>query len=71
MYYIHEVMLTVNVSECWTIVTKIVLKVQKQPEACTFIKIGTLAQVFSCEFCEISKKTSLAEHGWATAWRGS
>ena len=28
-----------------------------QAEACNFIKKETLAQVFSCEFCEISKKT--------------
>ena len=26
-------------------------------EACNFIKKETLAQVFSCEFCEISKNT--------------
>ena len=26
-------------------------------QACNFIKIETLAQVFSCEFCEISKNT--------------
>ena len=25
------------------------------PEACNFVKKETLAQVFSCEFCEISK----------------
>ena len=25
------------------------------PEACNFIKKETLAQMFSCEFCEISK----------------
>ena len=31
-------------------------KVQK-PQACTFTKRETLAQVFSCEFCEISKNT--------------
>ena len=30
-----------------------------QVEACNFIKNKTLAQVFSCEFCEISKKTFL------------
>ena len=29
----------------------------KLTEACNFIKIETLAQVFSCEFCEISKDT--------------
>ena len=27
------------------------------PKACNFIKKETLAQVFSCEFCEISKNT--------------
>ena len=31
-------------------------------QACDFIKKGTLAQVFSCEFCEI-----LAEHLWVAA----
>ena len=30
--------------------------------ACNFIKIETLAQVFSCEFCEISKNTFSTEH---------
>ena len=29
------------------------------PKACNFIKKGTLAQVFSCEFCEIFKNTVL------------
>ena len=27
-----------------------------RPHACNFIKKETLAQVFSCEFCEIFKK---------------
>ena len=27
------------------------------PETCSFIKKEALAQVFSCEFCEISKNT--------------
>ena len=30
---------------------------KKRPEACNFIKKGTQAQVFSCEFCEISEST--------------
>ena len=30
-----------------------------RPQDCNFIKIETLAQVFSCEFCEISKNTFL------------
>ena len=28
-----------------------------EPETCNFIKKEALAQVFSCEFCEISKNT--------------
>ena len=36
-------------------------------QACNLIKKETLAQVFACEFCEISKNTFLTEHPWATA----
>ena len=36
-------------------------------QACNFIKLETLAQVFSYEFCEISKDTFFKEHVWATA----
>ena len=32
-----------------------------------FSKKETLAQVFSCEFCEISKNTFSVEHLWVTA----
>ena len=39
---------------------------QKQPPE-VFIKIEALAQVFSYEFCEISKNTFFTEHAWATA----
>ena len=35
--------------------------------ACNFIKKETLAQVFSCEFCEIPENTFFTEHLWATA----
>ena len=34
-----------------------------------FIKKESLAQVFSCEFCEISKNTFFTEHLWTTASR--
>ena len=34
---------------------------------CNFIKKDTLAQVFSCEFCDISKNTFFTEHLWTTA----
>ena len=38
-----------------------------RPEACNFIKKETLAQVVSCEFCEISKNTFVTQHLWKTA----
>ena len=38
-----------------------------QPQACNFIKKDTLAQVFSCELCEISKKIFFTEHLRTTA----
>ena len=31
------------------------------------LKRETLAEVFSCEFCEVSKNTFFTEHLWATA----
>ena len=37
------------------------------PQACNFIKKEALAQVLSCEFCQISKNTSFTEHLWTTA----
>ena len=38
-----------------------------QAQACNFIRKEILTQVFSCEFCKISKNTLLTEHLWATA----
>ena len=38
-----------------------------QAEAYNFIKKETLAQVFSCEFCEIFKNTFFTEHLQTTA----
>ena len=34
--------------------------------ACNFIKKETLAQVFSCKFCEISESTFFTEQLWTT-----
>ena len=36
----------------------------EQPQACNFIEKETLVQVFSYEFCEISKNTFFTEHLW-------
>ena len=38
--------------------------VRKGILACKFIKKETLAQVFSCEFCETSKNIIFIEHLW-------
>ena len=38
----------------------------KLQTVCNFIKNRTLAHVFSCEFCEISKNTFFTEHLWTT-----
>ena len=39
----------------------------ENPQACNFIKKETLAEVFSCEFCRISKNTFFTEHLWTIA----
>ena len=39
-------------------------RVSFRPGACNFIIKETLAQVFSCLFCEISKNTFFTEHLW-------
>ena len=40
--------------------------IKLQAWACNFIKKETLTQVFSCQFCEISKNTFFTEHLWTT-----
>ena len=37
-----------------------------RPQARNFIQKETLAQVFSCEFCEIFKNIFFTEHLWNT-----
>ena len=36
-------------------------------QACNFIEKETLAQVLSCEFCEISQNTFFTKHPWTSA----
>ena len=45
-------------------------KKSTKPEAWNFIKKEALAQLFSCEFSEISKNTFFPEHLWTTASAG-
>ena len=44
--------------------------IKLKASSCSFIKKETLAQMFSCEFCEISKNTFFTEHLLATASEG-
>ena len=46
---------------------RVSFSIKLQPEASNFIKKDTLAQVFSCEFCETSKNTFFAEYLRVTA----
>ena len=46
---------------------KVSFLIKLQVEACNFIKKETLAQVFSCEFCENSRNTFFTDHLWVTA----
>ena len=46
---------------------KVSFLMKLQVEAYSFIKKETLTQVFSYEFCEISKSNFFTEHLWATA----
>ena len=43
------------------------LEISQNSQENNFLKKETPAQVFSCEFCEISKNTFFAEHLWKTA----
>ena len=52
---------------------KILLKISQnsQPQACNFINDEALAQVFSCEFCEIFKNAVFTEHPWTISFEDS
>ena len=47
--------------------TRVSFLIKLQAEVCNFIKEETLAQVFFCEFCKISKNIFFIEHISATA----
>ena len=46
---------------------KVTFLIKLHAEACNFVKRETLAQVFSCEFCEIFENTVFTEHLRETA----
>ena len=44
---------------------------KSRPRPATLLKKESLAQMFSCEFCEISKNTIFTEHLHTTAFKTS
>ena len=46
---------------------QVFLEISQNSQENNFLKKETLAQVFYCEFCEISKKAFFTEHLWTTA----
>ena len=47
--------------------TSVSFLIKLQALVCNFIKKETLAQVFSCKFCEMVKNTFFTEHLWMAA----
>ena len=43
------------------------IRLEGSHQTCNFILKKSLAQVFSCEFCKISKNTFFKEHLWTIA----
>ena len=59
-----------NVSITWNASKMVFVFWEAAVQRCSVKKVlkkVTLARVFSCEFCEISKNTFFLEHLWATA----
>ena len=69
-YLLHSLLRIFLDFEYWKVIltnantVQIITWLQKQPPKVFFIKKETLAQVFSGEFCEISKNTFFIEHLW-------
>ena len=55
--FVKKVFLEISRNSQENTCTRVSFLIKSQAEACNFIKKQTLAQVFSCEFCKISKNT--------------
>ena len=55
--FVKKVFLEISRNSQENTCTRVSFLIKSQAEACNFIKKQTLAQVFSCEFCEISNNT--------------
>ena len=59
---LEKVFLEISQSSQENTCTRVSFLIKLQALGCNFIKKETLAQAFSCEFCEISKNTFFIEH---------
>ena len=66
-YSVIKVFLEISQSSQENNCARVSFLIKLQGSTCNLIKKETLAQVFSSEFCEISKNTFFTEHLHATA----
>ena len=62
-----KVFLEISQNSQQNICVRVPFLIKFQASACNFIKKQSLAQVFSCEFCDIYKNTVLTKHFRTTA----
>ena len=67
VFYVKKLFLEILQNSQENTCARVSFLIKLQAPACNFIKKDTLAQAFSCEFCEISKSTFFTEHIWTTA----
>ena len=59
---VEKVLLKITQNSQENTCARVSFLIKLQAEACNFIKREILAQVFSCEICEISKNTFFTEY---------
>ena len=64
MCSVKKVFLEISQSSQENTCARVSILIKLQSKACKFVKKETQAQVFSYEFCEISKNTFSIEHIW-------
>ena len=62
MFCEKKVLLEISQNSLESICARVSFLIKLQASACNFIKNQSLAEVFSCELCEISKNTVFTEH---------
>ena len=66
-FYMKSLLHSAEAATVGVLQERVFLEILRNSWKTPVIKKDTLTQVFSCEFCEISKNTFFSEHLWATA----